>query len=207
VHAAREQLAGGRMHFWASKGATLALSFLVAVSLSGCATPAQVSAMVVTPSTSIEPSAQFRAAIQVNPVSGGKGTNPLWTSEVGNPEFEAALRQSLSAYGMLAADAPRLLLDAALLSVDQPLMGFEMKVKSIVSYKVSERGTGKVVFEEAITAEYTAKLGDNFIGIERLRLANQGSIKTNIATFIEHLTKTTGAPVVSGIAIGEVSLR
>jgi hypothetical protein len=43
------------------------------------------------------------------------------------------------------------------------------------------------VFARTIATPYTAKANDAFLAVERLKLANEGAIRTNIARLIEEL--------------------
>lgn len=114
----------------------------------------------------------------------------MWKSQVGTPEFQQALTQSLQANTMLATGAPRYHLDANLENLDQPALGgFDMTVGSRIRYKLTDIATGKPAFEKAIETEYTANFSDAFAGVERLRLANEGSIKKNIGLFLEALVQ------------------
>ena len=62
-----------------------------------------------------------------------------------------------------------------------------MTVTASVNYIVSERATGKEVFNRTVAVPYTAKFGDALMGVERLKLANEGAIRTNISQLIEEL--------------------
>lgn len=163
----------------------LIISFFV----SGCATPARVSQMTVDgqPSQRIA-STKLRNNLSIKDVTGGQETNPLWKSNIGNAEFEQALEGSLRAVGFLA---PRQqgthMLTAHLQSVDQPFLGLDMTVTASVRYMVTERLTGKEVFSRVIAIPYTATFGDSLLGVERLRLANEGAIRSNIARLIDEL--------------------
>ena len=44
-----------------------------------------------------------------------------------------------------------------------------------------------MIFREIIRTPYTAGMGDSLIGIKRLRLANEGSARTNISTLMKRL--------------------
>jgi hypothetical protein len=81
------------------------MAFLVLLVLEGCATGAKVESMVAPATAPVQANSALRAAVTVNTVSGGQQTNPLWKSNIGNPEFQEALRQTLRANGMLS-DAP-----------------------------------------------------------------------------------------------------
>ena len=169
-----------------------------ALALAACATPAKVSSMIGTPTVSVPANSSLIKAVQVNNISGGQSTNPLWTSKVGNPEFQEALQQSLSAQGLLGQAPARYRLDAILTELHQPLLGFDLTVTSTIRYVVTDTMTNKMPFDQTITAEYTAHVGDAFLAVERLRLANEGSIKGNISKFLDQLIQrmgTGGTPI------------
>lgn len=173
------------------KKVALSSSIVLAVALlNGCATPANVSGMsaVATAQQRIA-TTPLRSNVAVGDVSGGKDTNPMWTSQVGNSQFEQALEASLRDAGLLAPgkQAGKYTLTAQMEKVEQPLAGFSMTVIATVNYVLVERATGKTVLERRIALPYTAALGDAFLGSERLRLASEGAMKTNIAKIIEDL--------------------
>ncbi len=163
---------------------------LAALALSACASPAKVENMVVSSSAGA-PAANpgLVEAICVTKVTGGQKTNPLWTSEVDDASFRAALEGSLRNNHLAAANADRCRydLEANLLGLAQPIIGFNMTVTSHVNYSVLERPSGNSYFLTTVNAPYTATVGDAFAGVKRLRLANEGSIRSNIQKFIDEL--------------------
>lgn len=176
--------------------ARLTFALLCAFSLAACASASKPGAMVASvQEASIIPDASpLRGAVTVAETTGGKETNPLWTSKVSNADFSEALRQTLAAHAMLASGTEgRYVLKAELLALKQPLAGFNMSVTSKVRYILSE--SEAAVFDETVEHKHTAKANEAFLGVERLRLANEGSIKGNIAEFMRRLTeKFSGAP-------------
>jgi hypothetical protein len=160
--------------------------------LGGCASGATVQGMTVTPTQlpgEVIPT-EFQETIGIGVVTGGEDTNPLWTSEVGNEEFKQALRNSLEVQDLYSgADDSRYLLDAHFLNLDQPLIGFDATVTSSVKYRITERAAKRTVLEELVVSAYTAKMSDSWYGVERLKLANEGSIRDNIAEFIRRLSE------------------
>ena len=162
----------------------------IAVTQSACATPARIENMVA-PATAdgVAPNSVLAQAICVTEVTGGEETNPLWTSEVDDASFRAALETSLRNNRLAAssADDCRYDLEANLLGLAQPSFGFNMEVTSHVNYSVLERPSGDPYYLTTVTAAYTAPFGDAFLGVTRLRLANEGSIRANIRQFIEEL--------------------
>lgn len=89
--------------------------------LSGCATPAKREAMVP---TNISLNNGFDHSIAVH-VTGGQETNPLWTSEVSNANFKAALedaiRQSKLFSAVIQTDKTDYRLDVRLIELKQPI--------------------------------------------------------------------------------------
>ncbi len=164
-------------------------SVLIAVGfLSGCAQGARTSAMVAPLDTArlVQPGSPLSETVRVASVSGGTETSALLTSQISTEAFRSALEQSLKLNTMLGGDNAPLAVDAIMQAVDQPLLGVSMTVTTTVAYKVTNTA-GQTVFSETITTPYTAAFGDALLGAERLRLANEGSAKANIAQFIEKL--------------------
>ena len=72
-------------------------------------------------------------------------------------------------------------------------MGFNLTVTSHVNYSVLERDSGNPYFLTTVTAPYTATVGDAFAAVTRLRLANEGSIRSNIQIFLDELLAHKGS--------------
>jgi hypothetical protein len=163
--------------------------FLVAV-LGGCASPATLEGMTATPADT-QPeaaSAELRNAISIRSVAGGEPTNPLWTSEVGNAEFRAALESSLKNYQLLAeGGSGDHVLDATLVDLQQPFFGLEMEVTATATYHLEPKNAQKNVFDDTVITSYTASPSESFFAVQRLRLANEGAIRENIREFIRRL--------------------
>lgn len=173
------------------KNLSIASILVLSVSLlTGCAAPARIDQMsaMATPQQRIAPT-PMRTNVAVRDVSGGKDTNPMWMSSVGNSEFEQALEASLRDAGLLSngKQAGKYQLTAHMEKVDQPFMGASMTVTATVNYSLVERATGKEVLNRTVSLPYTAAWNSSFVGTERLRLANEGAIKANIAKIIEEL--------------------
>ncbi|MCC2664006.1 MAG: hypothetical protein K0R41_929 [Geminicoccaceae bacterium] len=165
------------------------LIVLAPAALGACAGPATIGGMTAsdTGGTAIPPALEHSMTVGV--VTGGEPTNPLWKSEVGNEEFRSALANSLRNFGLIAeGEQSKYAVDAALIDLQQPSIGFSLTVTSTVEYRVRPSGSAQVVFEDTVIAPYTASATSSFLGTERLRLANEGSIKENLETFIERLS-------------------
>lgn len=179
------------------KRLTILFSLVFAtILMQGCATTASIQGM--TTQKAMAHNGALTNKVAVAPVTGGKKTNPLWTSQVSSENFDSALKDSLRAAHMLAGDQGQYSLQANLLSLQQPMFGLDMTVTATVKYVVTEAKSGKTIFEETLTTPYTAKMGDAFVGTKRLQLANEGAIRTSIETLIEKLEK---------LSLDKVSLR
>ena len=73
--------------------------------------------------------------------------------------------------------------------MDQPLIGFDMTVTSHIAYSLVRNATQEAVLQETIVAPYTATVGDAFLGVKRLQLANEGSVRENVRQFLDKLYK------------------
>jgi hypothetical protein len=166
----------------------LALSALALFVLAACSQPARVSQMavpnVLAPVVAANP--ELLGAVSVGDVSGGKATNPLWTSQVDNPQFKEALERSLEFNGLLASQgtSSRLLVSATLVELDQPLFGFNFTVTPKVIYRVVQANGESELLREELVTPYTADFSSSLIAVERLRLANEGAIRESIKRFL-----------------------
>lgn len=168
---------------------------VMALALSACASASKPGAMVplVNEKTVIAENSLLRNAITVTEVTGGKRTNPLWKSDVSSEDFTEALRQTLAAHAMLAPEQGRYSLEAELIKLKQPMFGIDAKVTSTVKYRLVDTATAAPVMEKIIENAYTASFSDAFVGVERLRLANEGSIKGNISQLMDALVTALAA--------------
>lgn len=165
------------------------LSALV-LSLIGCATPATYQAMTVQPGTQITaPNPKLKGQIEVAEITGGKDTNPLWTSQVDNDNFKKAMTDSLAiaGYQPAAGQKGKYRLSAELKELDQPVIGLTFDVKSSVIYTLEavDGSAGKRTIP--VKATGTATVSDAFIAIERLRIANERSILENLKALLQQL--------------------
>lgn len=154
------------------------------LALGACASGARPEAMAVLPSAveAARPGTPGYQSIRVEAVQGGGDTNPLWLSNVSNAEFKTALESSLQTSGYFKADGPWAL-TATMVDLQRPMAGFDLSVVSRVRYSVLDR-SGTIVFDETVAATGTATMGDSLLAVERLRMANEASIRENIKAFL-----------------------
>lgn len=166
---------------------SLKITLLVAIvaTLQGCATGANSGAMAV---NSYEKpalvNAELKGKISVRYVGGGKETNPMLASQVDTLAFKDALSQSLRVAGYEATNSGLYYVDAEIQALSQPMFGLTFDVTSTVRYTVEGNGKRKIF---PITALGSASPSEAFLGVERMRLANEKSIKENIKQFLREL--------------------
>lgn len=166
------------------------LAVFASFTLGGCASTARGDQMAATATP------QQRMAltplhhnIAVLEVSGGQGSNRLWASKVDNAQFARALALSLADAGLLAEQpaAARYTLSARMDKLVQPITGLDLTVTATVSYSLVERATGNEILHRSHTLPYTAPFGDTLGALDRMRLANEGAVKANIAALVDDL--------------------
>lgn len=166
--------------------------FVVAgVFLVGCATPASRVAMSLDQTDIVvKPSEKLKSRVYVRSVKGGKETNPAWISQVDTQSFKGALERSLNVvgYGSDAATA-NYTIDAEIQDIKQPTFGFTFNVESVVFYTVETNNDSKKM---PIVAIGSASASDTLLGVERMKIANERSVKENIRSFIDRLTSQYG---------------
>lgn len=167
----------------------IVMLMLAGLALAGCASGAKPGAMVVPVSEArlVADQSPLFQSMQVQDVTGGQKTNPMWTSEVSNEAFAEALRQTLTAHAILSTGEGKYALKAQLIEVKQPFIGLTFTVKTRVRYTLAKADGGEVLLDEELNSEYSATVGDAFLGYERLRLANEGAIRASIENFLDLL--------------------
>jgi hypothetical protein len=93
-----------------------------------------------------------------------------------------ALESSLAASGYLAQPGtPKFYVDAEIMNLDEPLIGFDMDVTADVTYKVSGAGAAATY---PIKSTARATFSDSPLGADRVRIANERAMQENIRQFL-----------------------
>ena len=172
-----------------SIGRRLFLVGAAASLLSGCASGARSTALTAKPTakTLVTSDEAIYRAIGVGAVGGGKESDIVSGSQISSGNFRKALESSLDLSGLLAKSSPRFLLDATIEQVNQEIFDINLDVETTVYYRLRAVATGAFVYERRVTEKYEARFTQSFIRSERFRIANEGSGRKNIASFIEKL--------------------
>lgn len=170
------------------KTGAIGVAALGLLGLGACASPARPEAMAVfvTADQIARPGDRGYQQITIASVGGGQETNPLWVSNVSGSDFQAALQATLQRANYLSEGSGPLRLAVMLEEVRQPMAGFDMTVTSRARYRLTD-ASGAILFEETISASGTGTMGEAFVGVERLRIANEKSIQANLESFLARL--------------------
>ena len=165
------------------------ITFLVVICsyLWGCATGAKMENMVFKGDQKSY-SEEIQENLGLGEVSGGKKTNPAWTSEIDNEAFSGAVKESLKQQGLYSENG-KYQLKVNMIKVDQPMFGLDLEVITHVQYILTNTENGKIVLNETVIAPFTAGIDDAFVAVKRLRLANEGSAKKNIEALLNKLSE------------------
>jgi len=169
----------------------------ILIVLNGCATSARMGQMKAEPQGLVEMkgATPLKHSISIKQVEGGTQTNPIGKSQIENDAFKDALTISLLDARLLAGSAEGpYVLEAKIIDVDQPSFGFSLTATTRIQYTLTRTSDGKEIFRETISAPYTAQFTDSLIGHVRLKLANEGSVRSNITRLIEKLYQLDIAP-------------
>jgi hypothetical protein len=170
---------------------TVIVLTLSIIGLSGCASPAMNENMIPQGEqlAKVAPGSKFNHSIKNIEVVGGSETIPIWASQVSSENFQIALNNSLKEAGVLSENG-KYDLKATLVTLDQPIMGIGMTVRTTVDYLIRNKTTGSTIFDETIESSFTAGMSDSVLGVKRLRLANEGAIRRNIELLIKKLARS-----------------
>lgn len=166
-----------------------ALAVVATSSHVGCASGAKPDRMVPLEVTT---SNQFPHAVRVA-VSGGSRTNPMWASKIAAEDFREALVGTIESTRLFAGvtdgDEARYALTVNLLGLDQQLAGLSLGVALSARWQLKSLPEGEEVWEEFISTEYTAGVGESLYAVARLRKANEGAARANIAEGVQMLSQ------------------
>jgi hypothetical protein len=158
-----------------------------ALMFTGCASPTNPVAMVP---VDYVPGKVQPYSVSVN-VTGGQDTSALDKSNVADADLKTAIEETIlktKAFKQLVkvGDADYEL-SAAVITVNQPMMGFSFTVKTDLAWKLRKVGGDSAVWRKVIQSEHTTNAGEAFAGVVRLRMATEGAIKNNIESALKEI--------------------
>jgi len=162
---------------------------LCPVILTACATGAVAEAMV--PETvSIEKTHPYSVSVEV---TGGRATEPTGTPQIANEAFDEAITESLAkaeAFAKIQDDkSGNYELNVIIFKVQHPSSGTSASVTMETGWTLTNRLTGKIVWQKAIRSTYTASNDSDPSFVGRLKKATEGAAKDNIKQGVTEITR------------------
>lgn len=125
-------------------------------------------------------------------------TLPFWISNIPDDNFTEAVKASLLQSKSFQKISDKMengwVLKIEILDLDRPWFGTDFKHKLTVRYTLSNNG--KIIFNEPVTAEGTATMGDALIGVYRAKKANEFAAR-GISDCPERFKCRNSAPLLS----------
>jgi hypothetical protein len=159
---------------------------LTLLGLTGCWSLDAGNMVVQSSSSNGKLSNQLLQAMCVRSVGGGETGGLPGSLLLSDKDFENALSGSLSAAGLLAStESCKYPIYVNLLGILQT-GAVTREVTSHINYKIYDP-TNRPILLETISARYMVGAFEVLDGAKRTKLANEGSIRSNIAQFLEKL--------------------
>lgn len=165
------------------------VGLMVAVlALAGCAGASKPDAMIGMPVTATHKSGGSVSLV----VSGGKPTSSMGMSQISDEDFALALQGSIEKSGLFSRVASEpgsyYRLQAHIGKLDQPVFAMASTVTMEVGYALTDLRSKETLWKKTIASTYTAELKEAYIGVKRLRLANEGAARENIRLMLEEIS-------------------
>lgn len=165
------------------------IAVILASLLGGCASPTEVSSMAL---GSIGTEKQHAKTVSVSS-GGGQETNPAWMSKVSDQDLASAIEESIRQTklfaGIVKLGDSDYHLNATIVNLSQPVMGFNLTVKTEILWTLTAKAGQKPVWQKTIRSESTKGAGDAFSFAARVRITTEAAIKANINTAFRELSQ------------------
>ena len=157
--------------------------------LGGCATPA-VSKAMIPETASIEKTHPYSVNVEV---TGGRATEPTGSPQIANEAFDEAITETLinaKTFAKVQNDkAGNYELSVIIFNVQQPSSGATASVTMETGWTLTNRLTGKIVWQQALRSTYTASSDSDITFVGRLKKATEGAAKDNIKQGVTEIAR------------------
>ena len=168
------------------------------IALSACTIPAIPENMAPRPGKlpSFAANSPYINNVAVESVGGGAVGNEFAKSAIDEVSFRKTLVLTLKQQGLWAADATsaRFRVVAFIIRVELPKPGFTMASDSFIRYILKMHGRPGPLFDEVVTATFSAGMNEALLGFKRQQIVMEGAVRENIAKFIWRLRRQKVPP-------------
>jgi hypothetical protein len=136
--------------------------------------------------------------VSVNESKGGIDPKPLWHSEISNTPYTEALSQSLkksfvfqdviTGGGAASREGADYILDVTIMEYDRPSQGANIIIRMKTKWQLTNAMTNETVWSNTFKTAYRADWGKSIFDGERIELAHEGAVRTNIKEGIRRLS-------------------
>lgn len=162
---------------------------LAVAGLTGCASPAERSAMVP---ASLAVTQKHDASVAVK-TAGGSATGAMDSSNVSDADLKAAIEEAISKHGVfkqiVQGKGSDYELSVTIIQLDKPLLGASFTVTLEAAWTLTRLSDRSTVLRKSIRTVHTVGMGEAFVGVTRLRLAVEGAVRSNIQQGLEDISR------------------
>ncbi|NNJ93962.1 MAG: hypothetical protein HKP57_04365 [Halobacteria archaeon] len=165
----------------------LGLACLFIAWLTGCASPANRQALVVSDAPA---ATRHPYSVSVS-TSGGGETGSMDYTNISDEDLAGAIEESITHSGLFSTviqgDGADYRLNVSLINMSKPMFGMDFKIDMEMAWSLIDARTGDVVMREAINSTHTATMGQAFAAVTRIRMAVEGAAQENIRQGLEKI--------------------
>ncbi len=158
--------------------------------LTGCASPAEKTAMVVS-----LPAGQAHPYSVSIVTQGGNETGAVDIPSVSNEDLAGAIEESIVKSGLFRevvhGQTGDYILSVTITETTKPLWGTSFRVTMEAGWSLTSAKTRETVLRKVIQSSYTATTEDSLAGVTRFRMAVEGATRENIRLGLTEISRLT----------------
>ncbi|MBW8308426.1 MAG: hypothetical protein K0M45_02085 [Candidatus Paracaedibacteraceae bacterium] len=166
------------------------LFLFLAITLSACSNPADMSDMVysVSEKNKVTKTSKYYQNIQVEQVSGGSETSFYTDTKIGNSQLKEAIEQSLQAANLLSTNKDSLYrLTAKIVELQQQSFGESPKTEVQIKFTLQNTKTKATVFAETYTNDNFVTNKDALRRGKKVEIATERAVQGVIHKLLDRL--------------------
>jgi hypothetical protein len=170
---------------------------LLLLAAAACAAPARVEKMVPALSGPALAATDARTqSVGLALVDAGKKLNPEWWTSLTDKSFAVALRETLGDRGLLAEieEEAKYQIEARVVAFSRPAAAASPTTEITIRYVARDFGTGRTIFEEAISTTGSSTFQESKFANVRAGIASEKAIRENLGQFADKLMAAIGEP-------------